>query len=156
VLGAVLEQVAERLLISVASTRISGRSSGSSTITLCAAMRSDRRARTAPTISLNDAQSRSGLIALISSRVICKILATCSDISRAWSKMLFANALRSGSVNRSPLSSRLDDAPAMTASGVRRSCDIEASRVLRIRSVSARFPAPPAAFCGGCFRPAAK
>ena len=34
-------------------------------------------------------------------------------------------------------STRLDDAPAITASGVRRSCEIEASSALRTPSVSA-------------------
>ena len=37
----------------------------------------------------------------------------------------------------SPSSTKLDEAPAITASGVRRSCEIDASKVLRTRSVPA-------------------
>src|SRR5213078_4353487 len=53
------------------------------------------------------------------------------------SKMLAASALRSSAPRRSPRSTRLDEAPEITASGVRRSCEIEASRAFLRPSVSA-------------------
>ena len=122
---------------SVASTRTSGRSSGSSTTMRCEARRSARRRSTEPVISASEAQSRSSSSAPDSRRVICSTLETCSDISRAWSKTLRSRARRSSGPSPSPISARVDEAPVITASGVRRSWEIEASSALRMRSVSA-------------------
>ena len=76
-------------------------------------------------------------MAPVSRRVICSTLATCSDMARDWSNTLFASACRSCGLIRSLASARLEEAPHITASGVRRSCEIEASSALRMRSVSA-------------------
>ncbi len=66
-----------------------------------------------------------------------RIFATRSDTSRACAATLFASVRRSSGVSCSPASARVEDAPRTTASGVRRSCEIDASSVLRMRSVSA-------------------
>ena len=135
--------------ISAASTRTSGRSAGSSTMTRCAARRSRRRAQhRADDLGERRPVAVELRCAPVSRRVICSTLATCSDISCACSKMLCASACALAAASmRSPLSARLDEAPAITASGVRRSCEIEASSVLRMRSVSASI-ASAACACG--------
>jgi hypothetical protein len=52
--------------------------------------------------------------------------------------MLLAGASRSSGESAGPFSTRLDDAPEITARGVRRSCEIDASRSWRRLSTSAR------------------
>ena len=85
-------------------------------------------------MSAIDVQSRSTLIAPASRRVICSSLLTRSDSSRDWSNTLRARACRASGCIRSPDSTSVDEAPAIAASGVRRSCEIDASSALRMRS----------------------
>ena len=118
---------------SAASTLTSGRSFGSSTMTRCDASRSLMRPSAELATSAIDVQSRSIRISPVSSRVIWSTFVTRSAMSRDCSKMLLASAWRSWRRVCLPLRPDVDDAPAMTASGVRRSCEIDASNALRIR-----------------------
>ena len=119
----------------LASTRTSGRSSGRSIITMCVARRSRRWRSTAPAISFSEPQSRSSFIAPVSSRVICSTLVT-SSTSRAPAGRCFARDSRAPpAAGRSPRSASVEADPVITASGVRRSCEIEAAaRCARARS----------------------
>ena len=130
-------RLASTCSMSAASTRTSGSSIGRSTSTGCDSRRSCSRRSTAPAISLMLCQSRLSAIAPASSRVISSTLPTRPPICCDCSKMLAASALRSSAPRRSPRSTRLDEAPEITASGVRRSCEIEASRAFLRPSVSA-------------------
>ena len=66
-----------------------------------------------------------------------RTLSISPDIRPASSWIARASSARAGASMRSPRSSRLDEAPTIEASGVRRSCEIAASRALRSRSDSA-------------------
>jgi hypothetical protein len=96
-----------------------------------------RRRTTEAAISPMEHQSRARVSPPLSKRVICSTLATSSDMPCDSRKTLCASALRSSGAMRSPPSARLEEAPEITASGVRRSCEIEDSSALRMRSVSA-------------------
>src|SRR6202790_3160321 len=123
------------------SMRSSGDESGSSMRTPWPRTRCCRRCMTEPTSSSSAYRSKRGWMAPVSSRTRSSSVVMRSLMRVASSLTELAIAPRSASLNTSRLPASVAAPAAMVASGVRRSCEIDASRALRIASVSARTSA---------------
>ena len=94
-----------------------------------------------PTSSSSAYRSKRGWIAPVSSRTRSSSVVMRSLMRVASSLTDVASARRSASLSALRLPASVAAPPAIVASGVRRSCEIEASSALRIASVSARTSA---------------
>ena len=138
-------------MISGASTCTGGSSAGNATSTTRPPRRPSILASAVPTRSSTVCQSRRRRTSPASKRIRSSTFEISSDISCALASIEWTSCARAaGSSLRSGSFSALL-APVMTASGVRRSCEIEASKVFRRLSVSAETRAC-SAFSASCER----